>query len=343
MKRAGQLIERIATRENLELAFWKAQRGKAERPEVVAFRARLDDNLAALAAGLSTGDISFGPYSQFKVYDPKERTISVAPFPDRVVHHALTNVCEPVFERYAIFDTYACRKDKGSHRAVLRAQAFARRFPWFLKLDIRKYYETLDHTVLYGALERLFKDQVLLGIFDRLIDSYSTPGRPHTGLPIGNLTSQHFANYLLGRLDHWVKEELRVPGYVRYMDDFVLWGQDKKTLKQWFRQVRQYVREQLKQELKADVLLNRCERGMPFLGYRVLPNTIRLSRRSKRRFRRKLLGYERLRRNSTWSDREAARHVEPLIAFTRFADARPFRRNTMTWCAERIGVEGVTA
>lgn len=334
MKREGHLIERVATWENLELAFWKAQRGKTTKPEVIAFRKRLRENLRTLRADLLSGDIEFGPYHRFQVYEPKERTISVAPFRDRVAHHALINVCEPVFERYAIYDTYACRKGKGSHAAVLRAKCFARPYRWFLKLDIAKYYETIDHGVLLQALERLFKDPILLQIFDRLIESFYTVGQPGRGIPIGNLTSQHFANSLLGGMDHWVKEGLQVPCYVRYMDDFVLWADQKQQLKQWLAQVREFVSTELHLRVKDAVLLNRSERGLPFLGYRVFPDCIRLTRASKRRYRRKFSRYERLRRTGVWSDEEAARHVEPLIAFTRFAQASGFRKNELFRAAE---------
>ena len=219
----------------------------------------------------------FGPYRPFKVYDPKERTISVAPFYDRVAHHALMNVCEPVFERYAIFDTYACRTGKGSHAAVRRARHFARRFPWFLKLDITRYYANIDHCLMPAALVRLFKDPVLLRTFEHLLNSFSGPVRPGAGIPVGNLTSQHFANHFLGALDHWVKEDLHVPGYVRYMDDFVLWARHKAELVATLREVRGFVRDRLNLEIRDDVLLNRSDRGLPFLGYRVFPKRILLA------------------------------------------------------------------
>ncbi len=145
-----------------------------------------------------------------------------------MLHHALTLVCEPVFERLLIADTFACRRGKGREAAVERAKQFARRYPWFLKLDIRKYFNSIDHERLLWLLGRKFKDRRLLDLFGRIIASYEvTPGR---GVPIGSLTSQHFANFYLAGLDRFVKEGLRAGGYVRYMDDFVVWDENRTRL-----------------------------------------------------------------------------------------------------------------
>ena len=174
---------------------------------------RLDENLAGLARDLAEGTYTVGPYHQFTIFDPKERLITAPCFRDRVLHHALTLVCEPVFERFLIADTFACRRGKGREAAVERAKQFARRYPWFLKLDIRKYFNSIDHEILLGLLARKFKDRRLLDLFGRIIASYEVaPGR---GVPIGSLTSQHFANFYLGWLDRFVKEGLRAGGYVQ--------------------------------------------------------------------------------------------------------------------------------
>ena len=223
MKRAGRLMERVLDRETLREAFARASRGKRTKRDAAAFGMRLDENLAELARDLAEGTYTVGPYHQFTIFDPKERLITAPCFRDRVLHHAVTLVCEPVFERFLIADTFACRRGKGREAAVERARHFARRYPWFLKLDIRKYFNSIDHEVLLGRLARKFKDRRLLDLFGRIIASYEVaPGR---GVPIGSLTSQHFANFYLGGLDRFVKEGLRAGGYVRYMDDFVVWGE----------------------------------------------------------------------------------------------------------------------
>lgn len=200
-------MAKIADGENLRLAFWKAAKGKRGKADCLAFREGLEENLTALGEELLAGDVSVGDYHYFKVHDPKERLICAAAFRERVLHHALMNVCEPVLERAAVFDSYACRKGKGRLRAVDRAQGYARGYRWFLKMDIRQYFASVHQATLRQLLGRKFKDPVLLGVFDRIIGSYrSAPGR---GLPIGNLTSQHFANFYLAPLDRFLKETLQ--------------------------------------------------------------------------------------------------------------------------------------
>ena len=148
MKRAGELIERIANADNLRLAFWKASRGKRAKAEVLRFRADLDARLRILREKLFSASVAWGPYRTFKVYDPKERMICVAPFRDRVAQHAIINVVEPHFESYQIHDSYACRRGKGLDGAIARAVCFSRRGDWYLKMDVRKYFDSIHHEVL---------------------------------------------------------------------------------------------------------------------------------------------------------------------------------------------------
>jgi len=177
------------------LAFWKAQKGKRAQPETIRFRENLDAELARLRSALLEGPLRFGPYRSFTVHDPKERVICAAPFPDRVLHHAAMNVCHASFEAYQVYDSYACRVGKGTHKAVERARAFAGRHRHYLKLDIRRYFDSIDHEILKAQLRRRFKDWRLLDILDAIIDSYETA--PGKGLPIGNLTS-HGAGPMCG-------------------------------------------------------------------------------------------------------------------------------------------------
>lgn len=213
MKRVGNLYLKIAEPQNLRLAFVKAAKGKQARTEVVEYRERLEENLALLRNQLLEGRVELGCYRFFYVHDPKKRLICAASFAERVLHHAVMNLCEPVFEAYSIDDSFACRRGKGQQRAINRAQQFARRYPWYLKLDIARYFDSIDHDVVEGLLQRRFKDNSLLQLFSQILNSYAaTPGK---GLPIGNLISQHLANNYLGFFDHWVKQERRVKGYVR--------------------------------------------------------------------------------------------------------------------------------
>lgn len=324
MKRAGNLYPLIAEPDNLRLAFLKAVRGKRGKNEVRAYGARLDENLLLLREQLLTQRPDVGHYSFFTVYDPKERVICAASFPERVLHHAVMNVCEPVLERYAIHDSYACRTGKGMHAAVRRAQEFSRMHPWYLKLDVRKYFDSIDHATMRRLLSRRIKDSDLLTLFGRILSTYeTTPGR---GLPIGNLVSQHLANFYLGHLDHWVKETLRVRGYVRYMDDFVLWEETKDPLQIHLRAIRGFLSSELGLELKENVQINRCARGLPFLGYRVFPGHLDLGPRARQRFARRLRGYEAEWMDGAWSEADLARHMEALLSYVRFADTVALRR-----------------
>jgi retron-type reverse transcriptase len=332
MKRHGQLMAQIADADNLRLAFWKAAKGKRGKADCLAFRERLEENLVALGEELLAGSVSVGDYHYFKVHDPKERLICAATFRERVLHHALMNVCEPVLERAAVFDSYACRKGKGRLRAVDRAEAYARRHRWFLKMDIRQYFASIHQATLGALLGRKFKDPVLLGVFDRIIGSYhSTPGR---GLPIGNLTSQHFANYYLSPLDRFVKERLQRGAYVRYMDDFVVWGESGRELRAVCERVRAFLAAELKLELKDNTGINRTAFGMDFLGYRVFPGTVRLARRSKVRFARKFQRYEAAHLRGEWSELVLQQRVQALLAFVMPAESGAFRRHVL----QRFGV-----
>ena len=327
MKRAGNLYASIATPDNLRLAFYKAAGVKHDRPEVVRFREKLSDNLALLRQQLTLQKPDIGHYRFFQVRDPKPRHICAASFPERVLHHAVMNICEPVLDRYGIYDSYACRKGKGSVRALERAQMFSQKNGWYLKLDIRRYFDSIDQGVMLQLLHRRFKDKPLLHLFDQLLAIYHTD--PGKGMPIGNLISQHLANFYLGHLDHWIKEILRVRYYLRYMDDFILFGENRILLKEQLGLIRTYLDKKLRLEIKENVQLNRCGYGIPFLGFRVYPCCIKLGVQSKRRFRVKFRQYERKLFLGQWSEVELIRHMEPLLGFTYTASSQAFREHVI--------------
>jgi RNA-directed DNA polymerase len=323
MKRVGRLMEQVITRDNLRLAFWKAARGKRVRPDAAVFATRLDENLESLRRELVDDTYAVGPYHQFTIHDPKQRLITAPCFRDRVLHHALLNVCEPVLDRFLIEDTFACRRGKGRIAAVERARWFAQRNVWFLKLDIRKYFDSVSHSILLERLERRFKDQHLLELFSRIIAGYQTaPGR---GLPIGSLTSQHFANFYLGWLDRFVEESLHARGYVRYMDDFVIWGQDERTLRTVRDQVREFLISELSLELKPEPYINRCLLGMDFLGSRVYPSHVTLNRRGRVRFRRRLMGLQWECSEGKIGELELQHRATALVAFARAGQTASWR------------------
>jgi len=328
MKRAGHLIEKIADFENLQLAYYKAQKGKADKKEVIEYGKRLQVNLRHLQEQISAGEVETGNYRYFTIYDPKKRLICAAPFGQRVLHHALMNVCHPFFEKVQIFDSYASRLEKGTYAALERAKQFNQSYQWFLKLDYRKYFDSLYHPALKEQLRARFKDSRLLCIFDRIIDSYTTD--ENRGVPIGNLTSQYFANHYLAGADHFVKEVLQIKAFVRYMDDSVLWHNDKEVLLNAGLRLKQYSGGELKLTLKP-FCLNQNSRGLPFLSYLVYPDRLRLAQRSRQRFIKKMRLYADNLLSGVWTQQEYQAHVLPLIAFTEHAEAKEFRKKVIAW------------
>lgn len=305
-----ELYAQICAFENLFLAYRKARRGKRGKPAVAEFELNQEEELLNLRDELRLGTWQPGPYHSFYIHDPKKRLISAAPFLDRVVHHALCNILEPLWERRFIFDSYANRKGKGTHRAILRAQQFARRYRYVLQCDVEQYFPSIDHAILRNALARLVGEADTLNLVDRILASGSGilteeytlrwfPGddlfaalRPR-GLPIGNLTSQFWANVYLNSFDHFVKRELHCPAYLRYVDDFLLFGDDKATLWKWKAAVVERL-SGLRLTLHEPQVYP-VATGIPFLGFRLYPTHRRLkSRRGiafRRRFRRLYLSW----------------------------------------------------
>jgi len=338
MKRIGNLFESVLDRDNLRLAASKALRGKRDRPDARAFVAQLDDHLAEMARQLRAGDFPLGRFRQFVIHDPKERVISAPPFAERVLHHALMNVCEPHFERWLIADTFACRVGKGRDAALARARRFAGRFPFFLKLDVRKFFDSVPHDRLLERLARRFKDPALLELFGRIVRSFrASLGR---GLPIGSLTSQHFANFYLGWFDRFVKETLRLRGYARYMDDMALWADDRRALRTALEAGERFLADELGLMLKPTPYLNRTAHGMDFLGFRVHRDRLELNRNSKVRFRRRLNRLETEYAAGRIGEAALQRRATALTAFTRAAGASSwhFRRSAIN--SIRRAVEG---
>jgi RNA-directed DNA polymerase len=299
------MYRELCSWENLLLAYRLASRGKRGHACVAAFEYRLEDNLVRLQQELGARTYRPGRYNSFTIHEPKRRLISAAPFRDRVVHHALCNVIEPVFERGFIADSYANRIGKGTHRALDRCQELARRYPYVLQCDVRQFFPSIDHTILYETLARKVEDPDVLWLIEQIIasgvgvlseeyemvyfpgDDLLAANRPR-GLPIGNLTSQFWANCCLNPFDHFVQRELRSPAYLRYVDDFVLFGDDRRRLWEW----RGAIVERL--ALLRLTIHEECAQarpvteGIPFLGFVVYPERRRLKRRKGVAFRRRL-------------------------------------------------------
>lgn len=320
MKRAGGLWAGVLTRDNLLRAFRQAARGKRGKWEVRRFEEDLDRQLDQLRAEVVAGSFEVGRCHVFKVFEPKERLIHAARFVERVFHHALMNVCEPVFERQAVFHSYACRVGKGRLKAMGAAERAARAGGWFLKLDIRRYFESIPQDRLFGQVQRIIKDPMVLNWFGRIIASHAGPGGQ--GLPIGSLTSQHLANFYLNGLDRHCQAQAGVSGYVRYMDDFVLWSQEKVALVAAGRNIQLFVEGGLGLRLKHPPSPQRTALGMDFLGYRIYRTHTTLARRSKVRYRRKV------RRLVAW---EAAGAIAEGGLQARYTALTAFCRPVCSW------------
>ncbi|AUB82061.1 reverse transcriptase/maturase family protein [Candidatus Thiodictyon syntrophicum] len=305
MKRLGDLWPRLVAFENLWFAWRRARRGKSRSQGTALFELDLEHNLVGLQRELTQGTWTPGPFRLFTIYEQKARLIAAAPFRDRVVHHAVMRVIEPPLDARFISDSYACRRGKGTHRAVARYQEWARRYRYAMKLDVRRYFPSIDRLLLRDCLARRIKDRRVLALLEQIIDSgpdYSerpapfpgddllTPLERPLGIPIGNLTSQFFANLYLDDFDHWVKESLRCPAYLRYVDDMVLLADDKQQLADWRAAIGERMAA-LRLRLHPERgQIERTADGFTLLGYRVFPGFCRLRSENPIRCGRRLRG-----------------------------------------------------
>ncbi|MBQ8125452.1 MAG: group II intron reverse transcriptase domain-containing protein [Kiritimatiellae bacterium] len=291
MKSYGQLWEKIVSEGNLREAWRSFRRHHSTKPPVRRYEQNLDDHLSETRRLLLEGIWQPGEYNQFVVFEPKPRVISCCPVKDRVVHHAFCNVCSPLMERRFIEQSYACRKGKGSHQALRRVRTLARRHAYFLKIDIRHYFESIDHDILLGILRGMFREREVIRLLETIvrkpIPNIAPTGR---GLPIGNLTSQWFANLYLDGLDHYAVEALGLGRrYLRYMDDMLVFVDSKEEAWRLYGDLRAWLDNNRKLELKeAATLVSPVSEGVPYLGFRVWSGYWRMSHRRLRRTQRSL-------------------------------------------------------
>lgn len=294
MKSFGGLFDRIASPESLHTAMLRAVRGKRHRPAVARFLAGSEIELERLGDELLRGEYRPRRYAQFRILDPKPRLISCADFRDRVVHQSICFHIGPCLERRFIDASFACRVEKGCHRAVLQAQQQCRRHRYYLKLDVAKYYDSIRHDILLALLKRTFRERRLLELLE-IIVRHPLPGQVSgAGIPIGNLTSQWFANLYLDGLDHRAVENWGGGGYVRYMDDFVFWDESRDRLWQIREDAARYLLEERGLAIKEGCLPpTPVTEGLPFLGMRIYPGMLRLRHSRLWRTRRRVRYLER--------------------------------------------------
>ena len=300
-KKHKHIYEQILTFENLWLASRKARRGKRNRDEVQQFEYHLEQNLFEIQQQLKDESYNFGNYRHFTILEPKKRLISAAPYRDRVVHHALCNIIEPILDKAMIYDSYACRTGKGMHQALDRAQYFIRSKKWVLKMDIKKYFFTIDHEILLRNINSKITDNKVIKLLETILNTYNSGGEYYfpiagddlftklrnRGLPIGNLTSQLLANYYLTPMDRFIKGDIKVKYYIRYMDDFLLFADTKEELTYYKRQIVNYLESYrlLIHPEKSQVFP--VKNGVKFLGFTLFERYRRIRRENLQRFKKK--------------------------------------------------------
>ncbi len=341
MKRYGGLWEQVVSWDNMLLAARKARRGKRDRAAVQRFEFDLERQLLSLQRRLVDGVYRPGGFSTHWISRPKARLISAAPYRDRVVHHMLMNVLEPILDRHFHPHSYACRKGKGTHAAADRLQMLMGRCRHVVQLDVRKYFPSIDHQILKGMFRRLIKDRRVLGLMDLIVDNSNrqedvadyfpgdtlfSPQERRRGLPIGNLTSQWLANWYLTGLDYYVTAGLGIGGYVRYCDDFLVLHNDRTVLKDAVFKVRVFL-EGLRLRSHGDRESVRPTRaGVAFVGYRLWSHHRLIRKSNIRQFRRRVAWMRReyAINRVEWSDIKP--RLDSWIAHARQADSERLLR-----------------
>lgn len=287
--------EALTSLTNLFSAYKRASRGKRSKPDVARYEVNLEDNIFCLREKLISHTYQHGSYHSFYIHDPKKRLISAACFEDRVVHHALCQIIEPPIEKSFIYDSYANRIGKGTHKALDRCTQYLRRFDNYLQLDVRQYFPSIDHAILMKFLSMKIQDEQVLaccqhilksgvGVLNEVYRMVYFPGddlfavnRPR-GLPIGNLTSQFWANVYLNDLDHRIKRQIRCPGYVRYVDDMLLFSDSKAELRTMWSSVVKALADLRLTIHQKEPQPTPSGHGVTFLGFRCFPDHRRLKR-----------------------------------------------------------------
>ena len=276
--------------ENLFQAWSEFRKGKSKRFDVQEFERHLEDNLFELQESLKNKTYRHGNYQSFYVNDPKQRHIHKAGVSDRVVHHLLYTFLYELFDNSFIYDSYSCRLDKGTHKGVRRLEKFTRKVSknytepcWALKCDIKKFFASVDHEILYQLLVKKIQDQDILWLLKQVIESFNIDNT-HKGIPLGNLTSQIFANIYLNELDQFVKHKLKIKYYLRYADDFLVLSNYKDTLQRSLVIIAEFLKNDLKLDLHPDkIVFRNIKWGIDFLGYIVLPHYILPRTKTRRR------------------------------------------------------------
>ncbi len=344
MKTYTKLYEKICSLDNLKLAFLKAKKRKSSRPDVQEFEQKLEENLQKIRQELIAETYQPLPLKTFILRDPKTRKISKSYFGDRVVHHAICNVIEPIFEKRFIPDSYANRKRKGTSGALKRFNQFKRKASrngmkvreeynnnyvrgYVLKADIRKYFDTVDHEVLIKILSKKICDRKVIRLIEKILANHNTP-HLGKGMPLGNLTSQFFANVYLNELDYFVKHTLRAKYYLRYVDDFVIFHQNKKKLQEYKEDISRFLRKNLLLDLhQQKSKIKPLSRGIDFVGYRIFYYCVLLRKRNLKKMEQKLKEMEQFCKNQVMSKETISQTLNGWFGYMNGSNTFLLRQN----------------
>lgn len=354
MKKVKNLYPEIYNFENIYLAYQEARKCKRYRDEVLSFSANLEENLIEIQNELIWKTYRVGRYREFYVWEPKQRLIMALPFKDRVVQWAVYRILNPLFERRFILDSYACRVGFGTHRSVNRLQYWLRDLErkhtrvYVLKLDISKYFYRVNHDVLMDILQRVIDDQDLLWLLETIIrcehtkfglslgDNGFTGERiAGVGMPIGNLTSQMFANLYLNELDQFVKHKLHVRHYMRYMDDALVLHKEKPYLWRVKQEIQQFLEERLRLVLNGKTTVRTIDQGIEWVGYRVWSTHRKLRKSTAKKMKRRLKCLQRAYARGEVSFDEVNASLQSYLGLLKHCNSYNLRRkiiNDLSFC-----------
>lgn len=348
MKTLKNVFEQVVDYDNLYRAYLNARLCKRYRYEVLNFSAHLEDNLVKLQKELIDRTYTLGKYREFYIYEPKKRLVMAQPFKDRVVQWAIYQVLNPVFAQGYITDSYACIKERGTHKAVKRLHYWLRQVGkkpekyYFLKLDISKYFYRIDHDVLMGILKRKIHDDDMIFLLDKIVNSSETnfglpPGKSpgevkrsdwvsEKGMPVGNLSSQMFANLYLNELDQYCKRTLGIHFYVRYMDDVIILHQDKDQLHEWKRIIDTFLKEKLQLDLNEKTCIRPITLGVEFCGYKIWNTHIKLRKSTALKMKRNLKKLQKEYAAGEVTVEEAKQTISSYLGILKHCDSYSLKR-----------------
>ena len=334
MKTYNNLWENLCSFENIELAFKKARKRKTKKAYVAKFEKNLNENLLKLRNELIS--LTYKPRSlkTFILRDPKTRKISKSHFRDRIVHHTLCNIIEPIFDKTFIYDSYANRKSKGALKAIYRFDNFKIRATnnlksncYVFKADIKHYFDAVDHKILLDIIKRKIKDEKVIWLIQLILSNFNIKVKDK-GMPLGNLTSQFFANIYLNELDQFVKHELKAKYYIRYVDDFIILNREKRLLEYYKDKISNFLKQGLLLELhpgKCKIIL--LKRGVNFLGFREFYYHKLLRKSNIRKMRNKLKECKQLYSSNKVSYDKIYNSLQSWLAYARYANTYKLRKS----------------